>query len=243
MLPAGLSQVFNSCVALHKPKTNNMNFKNIKEGFLKIWKDPVWSKVISAGIIALIAVIWAKITNHSWAEIYEFIIKVLSFQLPVYIFLSVIGLYFIVKLCIKLFKKRKDPLWDEQMGNYTFKELYNILITETFPVTTMGMQMSGRAAPNDDLLMLFRMYYTYLNKGIDFDDNIQDGGYLYGVLAPKLVGYGLVEAFEKPLRDLPDQTEVAYKTSELGHRFHASLEKVILPEKIKEYKEKMQTQK
>lgn len=37
-----------------------MNFKSIKEGTLKIWKDPVWSKVISAGIIALIAVGWAK---------------------------------------------------------------------------------------------------------------------------------------------------------------------------------------
>ena len=102
--------------------------------------------------------------------------------------------------------------------------------------------MSGRPAPTDDLLMLFRMYYTYLNKGIDFDDNIQDGGYLYSVLAPKLVGYGLVEAYDKPLRDLPDQKKVAYKTSELGHRFHASLEKVILPDKIKAYKEKMKSQ-
>lgn len=216
-----------------------MNFKSIKEGFLNIWKDPVWSKVISAGIIALIAVIWAKITNHTWAEIYDFVLSVLSFKLPVYLFLSTIALYFIVKLCIKLFKKRKDPLWDEQMGNYTFKELYNILLTETFPVTTMRMQMSGMSALTDDLLILFRIYYTYLNKGVDFDDNIDDGSYLYSVLAPRLVGYGLVEAYQKPLNDLPDQTEVAYKTSELGHKFHASLEKVILPEKIKEYKEKM----
>jgi hypothetical protein len=219
-----------------------MNLKSIKEEFLKIWKDPVWSKVISAGIIAFIAIVWAKITNHTWSEIYDFIINVLSLQMPVYIFLSTIGFYFIVKLCIKLFKKKRDPLWDEQMGNYTFKELYNILITETFPVSTMGMQMSGRPAPTDDLLMLFRMYYTYLNKGIDFDSNIHDGGYLYGVLASKLVGYGLVEAYQKPLRDLPDQTQVAYKTSELGHRFHASLEKVILPQKIKEYKEKIKSQ-
>ena len=216
-----------------------MSFKSIKERFLKIWKDPVWSKVISAGIIALIAVIWAKVTNHSWSEIYDFILTVLSFKLPIYLFLSVIALYFIVRLCIKLFRKRKDPLWDEQMGNYTFKEMYNILLTETFPVTTMRMQMSGMPAPTDNLLMLFRIYYTYLNKGVDFDDHIDDGGYLYSVLAPRLVGYGLVEAYQKQLNDLPDQTEVAYKTSELGHKFHASLEKVILPEKIKEYKEKM----
>ena len=188
-----------------------MKFKSIKERFLKIWKDPVWSGVISTGILALIVLVWAKVTNHTWAEVYGFVIGVLSFKLPIYLFLSIIGLYFIVKLCVKLFKKRKDPLWDEQMGNYTFKELYNILITETFPVTTMRMQMSGMPAPIDNLLILFRIYYTYLNKGIDFDDNIEDGSYLYSVLSPRLVGYGLVEAYQKPLNDLPDRTEVAYK--------------------------------
>ncbi len=219
-----------------------MNFENIKKGFLKIWDNAVWSKVISAGIIAAIAVVWAKITNHTWGQIYDFIIKVLSFQLPVFVFLSVFGIFFIVKFSIKFFKKKKDPLWDEQMGNYNFKELYNILITETFPVTTMGMEMSGRPAPIEDLLILFRTYYTYLNKGVDFDDNIDDGGYLYNVLAPKFVGYGLVEIYQKPLNDLPERSEVAYKTSELGHKFHSSLEKVILPEKIKEYKEKMNGQ-
>lgn len=219
-----------------------MNFKVIKEGLLKIWKDPVWSNLISAGIIALIALIWAKITNHTWAEIYDFVLKVLAFKLHIYIFLSAIGLYFTVKLCIKLFRKKKDPLWDEQIGNYTFKELYNILITQTFPVATNGMQMSGMPAPTDDLLMLFRVYYTYLNKGVDFDDNIQDGSYLYSVLAPKLLGYGLVEAYQKPLNDLPDRSEVAYKTSGLGHKFHASLDKVILPEQIKDYKNRMKGQ-
>lgn len=39
-----------------------MNFKRIKDGFLKVWKDPVWSKVISTGIIAFIVVLWAKTT-------------------------------------------------------------------------------------------------------------------------------------------------------------------------------------
>ena len=216
-----------------------MNFESFKEGFLKIWKDSVWSKVISAGIIALVAVVWAKITNHTWAEVNDFVVKFLTFRMPVYIFLSAIGTYFIVQLLKNFFIKSKDPLWDEQMGNYTFTELHNILLTETFPVTTNGMQMSGMNAPNDDLLMLFRIYYIYLNKGVGFDDNIEDGSYLYSVLAPRFVGYGLVDVYQKPLNDLPDRTEVAYKTSLLGHKFYASLEKIILPEKIKEYKEKM----
>jgi hypothetical protein len=216
--------------------------KKFRGEFLKIWKDPVWSKVISAGAIALIVISRAKFTNHSWKEIYDFVLSVLSFKLPIYLFLSIVALYFIIKACIRLFMQRKDPLWDGQMGNYTFKELYNILLTETFPVTTMSMKISGTPAPTYNLLLLFRTYYTYLNKGIDFDNNIHDGGYLYNALAPRLVGFGLVEAYQKPLNDLPDSTEVAYKTSELGYRFHASLEKVTLPEKIKELKVKMKNQ-
>lgn len=107
--------------------------KKLKEGALKIWKDPVWSKVISTGIIAFIAIAWAKITNHSWKEIYDLLLGMLSFKFPVYLFLLIVASYFIVKLCIRLFRKQKDPLWDEHIGNYTFKELHNILLTETFP--------------------------------------------------------------------------------------------------------------
>ena len=213
-------------------------FQKIKEGFLKIWKDPVWSKVISAGIIVLIAISWAKITNYSWKEMYDFVINVLSFKLSIYVFLSLVAFYFIVKVCIRLFRKWKDPFWDEQMGNYTFKELYNILLTETLPVTTTKMEWSAMPPPPDDLLTLFRVYYSYLNKGVDFDDNLDDGSYLYSVFAPRMVGFGLVDVYQKPLNDLPDRTEVAYKTSELGHKFHASIDKVILAEKIKELKSK-----
>jgi hypothetical protein len=210
----------------------------IKEVFLKIWKDPVWSKVISVGILGLFALLWAKITNHSWDEIYLFIIKGLSFRLPLFVFLSIIALYFIVKKCIQLFKNRKHPFWDEQIGNYTFKELYNILLTENMPVQTVGMQITGRPAPRDDFLFLFRVYYTSLNKGFGIEDNLDDGGYLYSVFAPRLVGFGLVNEYQKPDENLPDRTDVAYKTSELGHKFHASLDKLILAGKLKELKEK-----
>jgi len=213
-------------------------WSNFKDFFLKIWKDAVWSKVIAGGILVAIPIVWAKITNHSWNEIYQFVIKVLSFPLPLYVFLSVIALYFIVKKCIQLFKKRKDPFWDEQMGNYTFKELYNILLTETMPVRTKGMELFGRNAPNDNLLFLFQVYYSTLNSGFGFGDNIDDGGYLYGVFAPRLVGYGLVDEYQKPNDDLPDRTDVAYKTSALGHKFHAALDKLVLAQKLKELKSK-----
>jgi hypothetical protein len=212
--------------------------KKIKEIVLKIWKDPVWSKVISAGILGLIALLWAKLTHHSWNEIYLLIINVLSFKVPIFVTLSVIAVILAVLKGIQYFRRRKDPFWDEPMGNYTFKELYNILLTQRMPATTVGMQISGRAAPNEDLLFLLRLYHIYLNKGIGIADNIQDGGYLYSIFAPLMVGYGLVEVYDKPDDQLPEVTDPAYRTSALGYKFHASLNKLILADDMKKLRGK-----
>jgi hypothetical protein len=194
--------------------------------FLKIWKDPVWSKVISAGVILFIATIWTKYSNYSSQEVYEFFILLLTYKLPIFVFLSIIGLYFLIKLLIRLFKKKNDPIWDEQVGNYKFKELYQILSNQNFPVGTIGMSWSGRKPPEDDLLTMFHYNSTFFNRGLNLDDDLGDGGYLYGVLAPKLVGYGLLDKIET--RNLRiDVIDIKYQTSEVGHKFYALLEKTI----------------
>ncbi len=211
-----------------------MDFRRTREIFLKIWKDPVWSKVISAGILFLTGIIAAKATNYSWDDIFTFIINRLSYKIPIYLILSVIGLYFIIVFSVKAIRKRKDPFWDEQMGNYVFKDLYNILLIDKWPVRTQGMRMWGQNPPDGTLMDLFFLYYPYLTKGIDFYDNIDDGHYLYGSLAPVFVGFGLVEAFDKPDENLPGKTNIAYKISAMGQRFHAKLNKIGLKEKIKE---------
>jgi hypothetical protein len=213
-----------------------IQFIKIKERGLKIWKDPVWSKVIAAGILSLIAIIAAKFTNHSWQEIYNYAIQLLTFNVPIYGLLSLIAIYFITKLIVKFFRKRNTSFWRENIGNYTFKELYNILLTEKLPIATRGMEMFGQLAPDDDLLTLFQLYYIHLNTGVEFDDNIGDGYYLYSILAPRFVGFGLVDSYQAPIRNLPGETKVAYKISELGRKFHASLEKIILADKIKQFK-------
>jgi hypothetical protein len=78
-------------------------------------------------------------------------------------------------------------------------------------------------------------------KQSGIEDNLNDGGYLYGIFAPHMVGFGLVEVYQKPDSNLPDQTDVAYKTSELGHRFHSSLNKLKLKQKMKEIRQKKKT--
>jgi hypothetical protein len=197
----------------------------IRDKIIKIWKDPVWSKVISAAIIFIIVTIWAKYSNYTNEQVYNFFILVLTYKIPIFLFLSIIGLYFISKLVIKLFKKKNDPIWDEQVGNYTFKELYQILSIQNYPVGTVGMGYSGRKPPENDLLSMFHTYSPILNRGIGLDDDF-DGGYLYGVLSPKLISYGLVDKIETKNIEI-DVMDIKYQTSEIGHKFFALLEKTI----------------
>lgn len=193
---------------------------------LRIWKDAVFSKLIAAGLILLITTAWAKYSNYSITDIYNFLIKGLTFKLPIFVFLSIIAIYFLIKLVIRLLRKKTDPIWDEQVGNYKFKELYQILSSQNFAVETGGMKWTGHPPPDDDLLNMFYTYYIYFNKGINIDDNLGDGGYLYGALAPKFVGYGLLEKFET--KDLEiDVMITTYKISDDGKKFYSLIEKSI----------------
>lgn len=221
ILPNVSSQV-NNTTKMNKSKGENKIWEFIK----KIWKDSVWSKLIATGLIILITSIWSRYSIYSLSDIYTFLIKGLTYKIPIFVFISVIGLYFIVKLVIKLFRKNEDSIWDEQVGNYKFKELYDILLNQNYEVRTIGMKYSGMNPPKEDLLTLFYTYSPFLNKGINLDDNIEDGGYLYGVLAPKLVGYGIVNKIESKNLYI-DVIDVKYETSEVGHKFFALLEKTI----------------
>jgi hypothetical protein len=54
----------------------------------------------------------------------------LSFKFPLFVTLSAIAIILSVLKIIQFFRTRKDAFWDQPMGNYTFKELYNILLTQ-----------------------------------------------------------------------------------------------------------------
>jgi hypothetical protein len=53
-------------------------YEKFKTAFRKIWNDPVWSKVISVSIVAAGGLIWAKITDHTWNDIYLSPLSLLS---------------------------------------------------------------------------------------------------------------------------------------------------------------------
>lgn len=204
-----------------------MRLKSIWEFILKTWKDPVWSKVIASAIIFLIATIWTKYSGHSFSDIIDFLMMVLTAPFPLYMALSIISLFFIIKYSIRFFKSRTHPIWDEQVGNYKFKELYAVLQRQNYPVQTMGMQYSGQAAPDGNLLAVFMAYAPVINMGVTLDRPHNDGGYLYGVLCPKLISYGLVRKTVIEEEGLGAIERVRYDMSELGHKFHSLMEKII----------------
>ncbi len=199
--------------------------KKIWKKIIEIWKDPVWSKVISTAIIFIIVTIWAKYSNYTNEQVYNFFILILIYKIPVFLFLSLIGLYFISKAVIKLLEKKNDPIWNEQIGNYTFEELYKILSSQNYPVGTVGMGYSRINPPENDLMSMFHAFSPILNRGIGMDYEA-DEGYLYGVLSPKLVSYGLVDKIETKNLEI-DVMDIKYQTSENGYKFFALLEKTI----------------
>lgn len=79
----------------------------------KIWKDPVWSKVISAAILATFAVIWTIIDLESLIiilrAIWNVIIAFFSIQLPLWIFIVFLVLVTLSILVFRKWTNKKKP--------------------------------------------------------------------------------------------------------------------------------------
>jgi hypothetical protein len=201
----------------------------------KAWKDPVWSKVISVAILALIASAWAAFVGLSFKQVVQLVVDSLCFKLPVYVLLSSVGMYFVGLRVIKAIKRKPQlapSIWDEQVGHYTFKELTDIMRSQTLPIRTVGMEISGTRPPDDNLIILFLQYVIWLNAGVtpEYPGNT-DGGFGFSVLCPKLAAFGLVDVFEVPDEDLPNYRNTNYRMSELGRKFLSLIERVEVQEK------------
>lgn len=206
---------------------------------LKIWKDPVWSKVIAAGFILFISTIWLKYFDYSLDQIIGGLKYLLTFNAPLYVIVVFVVITFCFSGIFKRIRKKTNPIWGERIGNYSFDELYKILQRQTLEVRTPSMSFSGRPAPKQNLLDQFAAHIIFFNKGVTAQQDIGDGGYTWGVLGPKYVSYGLVDRVEKPNDKLQDVVDVWYFTSELGHKFYSLLEKrkfIQQPEEAEEAK-------
>ena len=84
----------------------------MKDKFLKIWKDPVWSKVISAGIIALLIFIYNYLESLAKNESFKQTIKTF-WEKEFKLWQFAIGTFLIV-LIIFAYKKYKSPKKEEK---------------------------------------------------------------------------------------------------------------------------------
>ena len=210
------------------------------------WRSAVWSKVIAnflweyvrPWIIPLIA----SACTYAWNK--NTFLSIIEYQIsfPVWVGLLAVLVVWLIILFVKyLTKKRsvvpRNIVWDSQIGNYTFEELHNKL-SQKLRTRTSRMNNDGVAPPNTSMLVQFTEYQAKFAKGISGGEglviqalgeiNMNDGGYITDVLAPKLTEYGLLTE-TKSIEKISGRTFsiVTYKISELGYEFLDCLEKVV----------------
>jgi hypothetical protein len=202
-------------------ENNRIKYKGF---FERSWADPVWSKVISVGIITFITLIYTFfktiLADISFADAF---INILNFEIKVYVYLIIftcsILLYYII-FRIRKYKNEKIIGFDieQKVGNFTFRELYNALLTHKIatPINLMGPERPKEI----DLLAIFSLYIRIFNQGVEWqhDNNTY---YLYG---PLLMSYGIIE--KVPTTNKLDTIgSDMIQTSKIGFEFYAMLEK------------------
>ncbi|WP_254561407.1 hypothetical protein [Dyadobacter diqingensis] len=200
----------------------------LKTTIVKIWKDQVGAGIIVFAISALLTGLWNKIDEKSFTVFKNHIITFFKQEIPIWGTL-LFGL--VAWISVLLYRRRKnknalkkDPIWNEQIGNFTVKELYLVLSKQNLPFKTNGMMWSHEEPPTDNLIILLSRYEIFLNAGVNNLDNIEDGGYIYGILAPKLLSYGLVDRSTE--KDKYDIEKITYQMSDLGRKFISCLERL-----------------
>ena len=209
-----------------------LSFEKTEEVFFKIWKDPVWSKVIAGGIIGGIAGIgaWAAFARASFNIVLAYITCILTIQVSLFwILLISWAILFIPYIWNKIYPKPSLPadsynISNEVIGDYKLGELIEILSKEKVTQRTRLMDLHNIYFDKDDLLKLFKEFYTDLNRGVSGTSHFDEYGFLWGVLAPKLLDYGLTKKVDQAIftREADDTT---YIVSEDGRRFFSLLQR------------------
>lgn len=190
----------------------------------KLWYDPIWSKVIYAGIIAIIGLIGSFfVTIFKEISFKDVVYNTLTFDIPLWAVLVILFsslLVYGIIYKIRKRKKSKSGVFDVeiQIGHFSFRELYNALLTNKVD-TPFNLMRPGMDA-NIDLLTLLILYQRQLNLGA----NWQHDTFTYYTLAPMLMSYGLTEKY--PTTDTDDSVGMdMIQLSENGIKFLSYLEK------------------
>ncbi len=196
--------------------------------FQKVWNDQVLSQIISVTILWIITTVYALAqSNFKKDSLKQIFLTPINFQIELYkilIFAVISVLIYIVLFKWRQRQKKYLGNFDIEhiVGNFTFRELYNALLTHRIelPASLRSSQSDSKC----DLLTLFILYQRQLNIGIEWDHAGDQGFFMYHSLAPTLMTYGLAE--KAPSKNKADSLGLdIIQTSEVGYKFYALIER------------------
>ncbi|MEB2777904.1 hypothetical protein SYJ56_21500 [Algoriphagus sp. D3-2-R+10] len=198
-------------------------------GFLnKLWYDPIWSKVIYAALIFFVGLLYSffstQLKEVSFSEAFT---ETINYSLPLWlIFIILVFMLLAYGIIFQIRRKRKKHIGkfdvEQPIGNFNFRELYNALLTHRIELP-MSL-MAGSPDRKGDLLNLFILYQRQLNMGAEWSQGGEQGNFLYYVLGPTLMSYGLTEL--TPCKNKADTLKLdLIIISKVGYEFYAQIER------------------
>lgn len=190
----------------------------------RLWNDQVLSQIISVGILSLLTLLYSFfVTIFKDISFGQALTDTLTFKFELYKILIFIAVAVSVYILIYKWRQRRNKRIgkfdiEQKVGNFTFRELYNALLTHKIetPMNLMGPGMERQT----DLLILFILYQRQLNLGAEWEHD----HFTHYVLGPTLMTYGLTE--KVPTTNKLDSVgSDMIQTSKVGYEFYALLER------------------
>lgn len=192
--------------------------------FQRLWNDQVLSQLISVGILSLLTLLYSFfVTVFKDISFLQALTDTLIFRFELYKILIFIAVAVSVSILIYKWRQKRNKRIgkfdiEQKVGNFTFRELYNALLTHKIetPMNLMGPGMDREI----DLLILFILYQRQLNLGSEW----QHDHFTHYTLGPTLMTYGLTE--KVPTTNKLDSVgSEMIQTSKIGYEFYALLER------------------
>lgn len=196
--------------------------------FRRAWADPVVSQILAAGILALLTLLYSfGQTLFKQISFWTALKETFNYPLELYkvfIIIAVVIAVYIISYKWRQKQRKRIGKFDveQRVGEFNFRELYNALLTHKvqLPISLHSQQLGNKG----DLLTLFMLYQRQLNTGVNWNQGGDQGTFLYYVLAPTLMTYGLIK--RTPDRSKRDTLKLdIFETSQIGFKFYALLER------------------
>jgi len=202
-----------------------------KSLFKRTWSDPVLSKLISTALGALLVIFWQILVNiFKDKSVLESLSDAFTYQVElskVILILIILALgYYFYKFWANKKKSNKFQITfdtNQRIGEFTFRELYNILAIKSITIPKNTIK-DGSLELKINLLSLFCFSLRDYNRGstlerttfIDFCNK---------TIGPELMSYGLIKINETQPSSDNEENIKSLITTETGYKFYAMIQR------------------